>query len=380
MAKFVVKESMNEVVINRKIGWRENYNDRELKILLENNISGIVKPEINVKMLKYGMSDCILLNKYLVKGIEKNAFYRVVLQCIDVIKNVETYGLNINNLILNQQYIGINTTTNEVFFVYQPVINKEVKTSIYTFLKEITFSVKCLEEQDLVSITEFSDFLKKIGEYSSIKIEEFIKKEFSKKEISKEKELKENNVYQPFINYDEILYVDDDDDDTGTFGGFGYKEPTGKNTFFKNDNSKNVNSDSPYSINIDCISECFEYEPTERNDDYEDMEATVVLDEVPVVTYPYLIRRVTKEKIVISNSVFRLGRDKRVVDYWIKDNKAVSGSHADIFMEDLNYYVRDNHSTNKTYVNGIKLDSEQSVQLKDNDLIMLADEVFEFHL
>lgn len=371
MAKLSIKEQGGKIVIKRKLGWGENYNEREVQVLLGNNNSGLTKPELKGKKLIYSMPNCILLNRYLVKGISKNDFYRVVLQCMDIVKNIELNGLNINNIIFNQQYIGLDMITNEVFFVYQPVINIGVSTNIYAFLNDIAYSVKGLNEQDNKSIAEFREFIKNMGVYSANKIEEYIKNELAPKN--------KKSGYQPIMeSFD--LYADDDDE--GTFGGFGYKS-------FEISDTEQINNDSPDNMSFDSMSAYFKYESSDNKSSYEDIEdvgetvvldnETVLLNMVPSITYPYLIRVSTNEKIEIKKSIFMIGRDHRFVDYLIKDNRAVSGCHAEIFVYGPNYYIKDKNSTNKTFVNNIKLDPEVPVQLENSDSIMLGDEVFEFH-
>lgn len=94
----------------------------------------------------------------------------------------------------------------------------------------------------------------------------------------------------------------------------------------------------------------------------------------------YLIRMNTQERAEISKDVFKIGKDYRYVDFPVAGNSAVSRIHANILKRDEKYYIQDNHSTNKTYVNGIAVQSEQEVGITDGDKIILADEPFEFRI
>lgn len=91
-----------------------------------------------------------------------------------------------------------------------------------------------------------------------------------------------------------------------------------------------------------------------------------------------LIRKKTGQKIVIDKLLFRIGTERSFVDYWVSDNSAVSHSHADIVNHEGIYYIRDNHSTNHTYVNGRMVQVDQEERLKDGDQILLGNESFEF--
>lgn len=94
----------------------------------------------------------------------------------------------------------------------------------------------------------------------------------------------------------------------------------------------------------------------------------------------YLIRMNTQERAEISKDVFKIGKDYRYVDFPVAGNSAVSRIHANILKRDEKYYIQDNHSTNRTYVNGIAVQSEQEVGITDGDKIILADEPFEFRI
>lgn len=93
---------------------------------------------------------------------------------------------------------------------------------------------------------------------------------------------------------------------------------------------------------------------------------------------PYIIRKRTKEKIVVDRNPFKLGKDASCVDYCIKDNPAVSRNHADIVRKADGFYLIDKGSLNHTFVNGKKLAEDEQRKLENGCLMQLANEVFEF--
>lgn len=94
---------------------------------------------------------------------------------------------------------------------------------------------------------------------------------------------------------------------------------------------------------------------------------------------PYLMRSKNRERINISNAQFKLGTEPSYADYCIRDNSAVSHSHAYISVKAGDCYIVDTNSTNHTYVNGSLIPSNQEVLLSDLDEITLANELFTFH-
>lgn len=95
---------------------------------------------------------------------------------------------------------------------------------------------------------------------------------------------------------------------------------------------------------------------------------------------PYLIRIKTNEKINLTKPVFRLGKERSFVDYFIPDNSTISRSHANILNKEGMHYIVDTNSTNHTYVNGAMIQSNVETALTHGDKIRLANEEFEFKL
>lgn len=108
---------------------------------------------------------------------------------------------------------------------------------------------------------------------------------------------------------------------------------------------------------------------------------TTVLSQANVsLNSPYLIRLKNNEKININKPVFRIGKEKSYVDYFIGDNSSISRSHSNIISRDGEYFIVDTNSTNHTYVNSIMLQGNSEVKIAHGSKICLANEEFEFKL
>lgn len=108
---------------------------------------------------------------------------------------------------------------------------------------------------------------------------------------------------------------------------------------------------------------------------------TTVLGVAPVVqAKPYLIRVKNNEKINLDKPVFRIGKERSYVDYFIADNSAISRSHANVISRDGEYFVMDTNSTNHTYVDGQMIQSNVETKIVHGAKIRLANEDFEFKL
>lgn len=102
--------------------------------------------------------------------------------------------------------------------------------------------------------------------------------------------------------------------------------------------------------------------------------------EVAKTVSPYLIRRKNGEKILINKPIFRIGKEKSYVDYFVNDNAAISRSHANIVSHEDGYYIVDTNSTNHTYVDGVMIQSNEEKKLSHGMKLRLANEEFEFRM
>lgn len=107
---------------------------------------------------------------------------------------------------------------------------------------------------------------------------------------------------------------------------------------------------------------------------------TTVLSANPGIVEPYLTRVKTGERISLNKPVFRIGKEKSYVDYFIADNTAISRSHCNIHTENGEYFIEDTNSTNHTYINGKIINSNIKTKLTNGDKIRLANEDFVFSL
>jgi len=119
---------------------------------------------------------------------------------------------------------------------------------------------------------------------------------------------------------------------------------------------------------------------TNRIDPEED--ETVVLTNVTekIGKIPVLIRKKTGEQIYINKQAFCIGKADQGVDFKITDNKSVSRRHAYITNINGIYYLRDNNSTNHTYLNGDMVYSNVEIVIPDNSSIRLSNEEFLFKM
>ena len=95
---------------------------------------------------------------------------------------------------------------------------------------------------------------------------------------------------------------------------------------------------------------------------------------------PYLIRVNTEERIMLGKAIFKIGKASRGVDYTVDGNGAISRQHAVIIQKDGVCYIKDNKSTNHTYVNDKMVEDGLEEILTHDSRIRLGDEEFLFKI
>lgn len=75
---------------------------------------------------------------------------------------------------------------------------------------------------------------------------------------------------------------------------------------------------------------------------------------------------------VVAKDEFVIGKNPQATDLTIEFSKAVSNRHCSIICKNGVSYVVDHQSTNGTFLNGVRVQSEERVQIKAGDKLRLA--------
>lgn len=387
MSKLKVKFKNSQITVKSKLSKDEQINAREVEILNSKIIRGIMKPTVEgEKKLSYLSPGGIKLEAYLKKGITKNDFFLVIAQILEAVKSIGRNSFNINNLILNMKYVFVNEMTHELHFVYQPIYSSAISSDLAPFLYDVAYSVTLALNEDYKCVNNFIAYLKGLQAVSVINIEKYLLDVYPQiyKQVKRQK-YGQSEYLGSFKNGKDIYYDMDKrrkptplaDYDSASL--FSEKNDKDEATSLLMEDVK----DTPTSLLDDDNNE-----PTSLLVDDEDEatslliddEATSLLSEGPQITYPYLIRKNSFDRMDINKPVFRIGKERSYVDYFVANNNAVSRIHADIITKNNSFFVKDENSTNGTYVNGNRLSPNEEVQVFDGDIITFANEEFEFHI
>ena len=373
MSKYKVSIKDSYIRVKYKLGRNETIKQSDIDVFSSKFIRGLMRPKVvSNKRVEYSSPGNTTLKQYLGSGLSKKDFYVVFAQFVECVKKIERYGFDINNLVMDTDYTFYNDLTREVQFLYQP-INPPEQKNIFSYINEIIRETVINLDESTAFLNDLLSFVNSQKLFSSVAFENYLISVYPQvyKTVKRMKPGDSTTLNPTGRTYFEKKY-----EETG-------RRATDKDTFINNYNDveDSINDEDATSLLID--EENLDTDVLIDNEGDtsilgEDEGTTVLHNEW--VSCPYIIRLNTYEKIMINKPVFRIGKEKSYVDYFVSSNNAVSRIHADIVKRDNHYYIKDNNSTNHTFVNGTMIGVNQNVEIFDNDSIMLANEPFEFHI
>lgn len=340
MSKYKVASNKSLIKIIRKFWGKVPVNEREFKVFEENLLPGFFRPQMDGKhKIVYTAPISIPLRAYMEKGLTIHKLYNVLAQVVEVTKKIDMYGFYLNNLVLDEQLIYVKEITGELYFLYEPLEGRDNSTNVYAFLSDMLAKFKSDDREVMEECKRICTFLNDVGNYRTEQLETFIM-----------------DVY-PQI-YQQVTRAEKGMSGFITSSRLSYRQHYGTEQTTSRDEGGTVLLKEEEGGTV-LLQE----------------EGTVLLQQPRSIAQ--LHRKRTGEKIEIRGGEFRIGKDV-TADYSIRDNKAISRHHAVICCNGNEHLLRDENSTNHTYLNGRMLEPGRVEVLSEGDVIRLADEEFSF--
>lgn len=432
------KQKECRLVVKVKIPSKMIVNAKELDRFSRMYLRGFMKPNLVKKnLMEYKGPVGISLQKRLLKPISGRDLLLLLEHIIIAAQKVRANNMRFHYLVMNIQNVYINEETKEVQFIYFPVDGYTTTTSLVALVKIVVASAKAENEQGTYIINGLSQFLKALDPFNVDKLEEYIMSvDRSVVDSLKKQNAGQSgfmtNKQQHYYEYYEKKQIQNDEEATGlldeeatgvldeyAMSGVNDESPGLLNEYAMNgvddEATGLLNEYAMSGVDGESIGVLNEYVMREFDDEatgllndnqeittlrtsvppmvdepeqettflvMDEEEGTTLLrpDELPVEAplYPNLYRTSTREDISVNKPVFRLGKEKSYVDYFVTNNPAVSRSHADIIARNNRYFIKDLNSKNRTYINSRPIEVQTEVELYDGDRIRLGNEEFIF--
>lgn len=354
MVKIKAKSKNGRLCVKARLSHKDEISIRELEKFSKQFIRGFLKPsQGKMRTLEYIGPESISLLDYLKNPISKYEFFYILAQVVEAPNRLKNNNLFLNKLVLDLRYVFINRMTREVHFIYLPVVTSHYCVDMMSFIEAIVYSIVPNPNENTEYVAQFMCFIKNLKGFSAEDIQSYI----ASQDRGVVAQMKKQNVGQ---------------------SGFITDKPKDYYAHYEE------NDDATSLLNEDIVEEGTALLDDEGTALLDDEEGTSLLQDNSAnyykVHFPSLQRISTNETITINKPVFRLGKEKSYVDYFVSNNNAVSRSHADIITRGTHYFVYDHNSKNNTYINNETLPVKEEIEIFDGNLLRLANEEFIFHI
>lgn len=407
------------LIVTAKMQFGEEIDERALDAFSRIYLRGFLKPKmLNKRTLECSGPIGISLAERFQKPVGQRDFLFIIEQLVLAIQKIQLNNLKLDMAVFDLKYVFINEVTKELQILYIPRSRGITSVSLMQFVEDIIYSISPVDEKASETISRFTYFIKNQTEFVPETVEKYVLHE----DRSVVNTIKRQNAGQSgFMTSKHQHYVEhyeEKEQEQEHDSSIDEPHPTEKRVAIKDtvSSSKTVvkqerkvipkedDEEDATDILEEDTAVLDEEEATTFLDEeeeattfldeeeetsileeeatsllVEDEEGTMLLTDANRVRFPTLFRVLTEEKISINKPVFRLGKEKSYVDYFISNNNAVSRSHADIITRGKKYFVLDLNSKNHTYINDQIVPVQCETEIHDGDHLKLGNEEFIFN-
>lgn len=329
----------------------------------------------------YVVNNLRSLSQEIQNGIDEKRLSEIVKQTLQLSDVLEHIGLSSKRTILAPDYIYVDPKSFHLKYIYLPVNGEMLGFDEILFIKDTVLQAK-LHGKARIKWDAWADKLKHSSNY-----EQYIRTMPTSDQTVLDKQ------YAQGIS-DEAETVLGDDQNFAAFDD-AWNTPVNRSTPVFDDDD----GEAPTGLDDqNALSSGWGASPAV--DDWDD-EAPTGMDESQKIdamdkddgtffeslsepasnmATAKLVSLETNESIAISNNNFKLGRSRQRADYCISCN-SISNVHATIIRKGNKFYLKDNRSTNSTYLDGVKVNPDaEPVELKNGSIIRLWNLEYRFVL
>lgn len=329
-----------------KLGWKEQFDSREIEMLYSHAVSALIPP-IAVQgrkdnVMRYDISSYTTLKYYLTFSLSCEQFSEMVLSCIDIFQHMQQVYLNFKNLVLDLDKVYIRLEDKSIHMIYLPLMNSKREASYQEFFAQIISATSRGTHELSQLLDESNTWLQRPVSFTLDEFRAFIRQHMYHVTPS----VKPSGV--PPIPTppaaDHFYHPTPLDDTDQARQGRNHLPPEGREL-----KTALIEGSSPFESTVSGVR-------------------------------AFLIREQTGERIPLTAFPFLIGTEISSVAYCVSGNAAVSRRHAQVTYLDDQFYLTDLNSTNKTYVNDCALLASMPQVIVSGAQIRLANEVFTFVL
>ena len=356
-------------------------NEFRIQMILNNNIKRILPAKISIVNNKKeivcdvtGLST--LSSMYDRKRMNARELIALAQNIKKLSEELHKYLLNIEDIVFETDYIYYNKAKKEYVFCYCPGLGEDYQLSLKELFSrildyvdhndretvEVAYGMQTITTQVEFTIEEVIEYGVNVLNQSLVKEEQDFPIDDTPTLIEgNETEEKKESLWKKI--WDKISKKKE----------FVTKDEIDEGVFVNNKNEKSFETPIVNSFEESIKNESVESIEDELDTDVDD-DRTMLLTGAEYMSFIKLKSVDDQEDILIVplSFPFNVGKKKGSNDYCI-DKPEISREHMSICMEDNNYYIKDLESTNGTFVNGVRIKPLENTEIKQGDIVKLAD-------
>lgn len=292
------------------------------------------------------------LKDYIKGHISVLSYFELVKQLVDMLKKVQGEGIQV---VLDMDKMTLKNSQLQFQLITEESIYEGAR--IKSFLKDFTFECIFCGEEDCTKVTEFLHFLD--DTWNGVELLDIKKFITGGQQVNIPNQLNPYPAQMPGDGETGVLDVSYWENLEKQYGGQPGQSNQANYMGQANNGETGVLDPSFWDTALNST-------PSRRLDR--------VARTAPV---PKLVHNASGRTIVINKASFWIGKDD--VDLLI-DKDVISRKHAEIIVRGNSYFIIDNNSTNKTYVDGKAIPGKATVEIFNGTKVKFVDEEYTFYI
>ncbi len=379
----------------------QTLNLTEVEAVTKNKIDGLIPLTVKESgkhfTLIYNITGLDSLKNFLINNtLNKQLFGFLLQNILTMLKLLEANYFQFSSLLVSLGRIKVDPSSKRLYFIYVPIQYYDNGVNLKEFLLSIIDYANFNETEDLSFVSDYIRILNTGVNFSVFELQEYINsltgasvpRPRTKKCPNCGKSVPEDANFCTECQYNFVKK-----ETTGSMSGVTPTyDPSGKTGSTSGNTGDDLDWDSDWDENDD-VNTPNDYDdiPNESgttvlgdDSDEEDEDEpgedmpTTLLNQPKVIVKVGVLKRVSNhEKREIKGREYLVGRSLKC-DFSVPDNSAVGRRHAYIITKEEHFYLRDNESVNRTYINGKVIPPNENVEIFNDTKIRLANEDFVF--
>ena len=317
-----------------KLGWKEQFDPREMEMLSAGTVPMLIPPLAvrgkHNNVMEFDVTPYSTLEFYLTCVLSREQLVELLERFVELFRRMQEVYLNYKNLVLAFDQIYVSLQDRSIHLIYLPLRDSRRQASLPEFFQKLAKAVNASTYEQVNFLNQLNAFLSRPAPFTLSELQLLLREGGG---APAAEAAPEEPARRPAEPVREKVYV----------------PPVAPGP------------DSGGTVVL-----------------WEEGGTVSLEEETPPPAAPRLTleRRSTGERVTARGEVFRLGKEAGQVDYCIADNRAVSRSHAELLLREGRWWARDLKSTNKTYLNGRALTPGEAEPLENGMVLKLANEEF----